>query len=892
MAGTALTYTAAATGIDIAAGSALTPSFVNSFRIATVAERLVLHVRNPSKNDTMEFFNLCLSLARGIDYAVTNNEVPSRAQDLPMLLRLVCQRKNDSLLQAAIMVLMISVKNACKNGWFADKDSEELLTLADEIGSSFCSVRDMNTEANNYLQTISTIMSRFYPRMKMGQILAFLEVKPGYGTFAYDFHILKNAKPSAEDKVRLFVAQTDNIETSSCITTPPQVNFLLNGKGVDKRTNVFMDTGPQLPTVVMHMLKYGTNLLQVVGQFSGNYIIVVAYMGVISNLDRPVLQDCVQPAVAALDSDSEIIEGPSRISLNCPISFRRIKTPVKGHSCKHLQCFDFDNFVDINSRRPSWRCPHCNQCVCYVDIRVDQNMVKVLKEVGENVADVIISADGSWKAVEESNDNKDQPHDKMPNCQQDGLVQQKASSSSNAPPDILDLTEGYDEMDVERTCVTQDKKPVLGNLQSQSIPQSMTNTSDQNAAHIEDDFWSGIFLPTYGTGTSSGGSDAQMVGGVSVSSPSNYMLSPVLTDAVSPALNREPEAFHGSALVATSVPQSQISGPSNMQLQQSQFGNSIVSNEYGRAPSIPRHINRTPIAVQALPAQTLTSDGFNTVSSTLERQQQFSRSHLNPLHVSQITSSSLQQQQSTAQNWDHQNRSFISSQPAQQIVGLAAPSQLASARQQQPLNLRVPQHMSQSPSLIRSPAQTSSHFVRNQSGVGQTSLPGSSQRLMASALRAAQVARQPPSVPVHIPTTRASSSFPTNADGFRASVGDQRGNTGATLQQPATRTDGLADLPSEQNWRPTGRMRGSLSGRAYSDALNQFIIQPTQPVQAAIRPPLSMTSPPPGMPTPLQVLMQNSRNAYAPPQVVNHPTDQPSMAGSSGVVPEQSSGMH
>ncbi|KAL7188984.1 hypothetical protein ACSBR1_038781 [Camellia fascicularis] len=682
MAGTALTYASAAgTGIDIAAGSALTPSFVNSFRIATVAERLALHVRNPSKNDTMEFFNLCLSLARGIDYAVTNNEVPSRAQDLPMLLRLVCQRKNDSLLQAAIMVLMISVKNACKNGWFADKDSEELLTLADEIGSSFCSARDMNTEANNYLQTISTIMSRFYPRMKMGQILAFLEVKPGYGTFAYDFHILKNAKPSAEDKVRLFVAQTDNIETSSCITTPPQVNFLLNGKGVDKRTNVFMDTGPQLPTVVMHMLKYGTNLLQVVGQFSGNYIIVVAYMGVISNLDCPVLQDCVQPAVAALDSDSEIIEGPSRISLNCPISFRRIKTPVKGHSCKHLQCFDFDNFVDINSRRPSWRCPHCNQCVCYVDIRVDQIMVKVLKEVGENVADVIISADGSWKAVEESNDNKDQPHDRMSNCQQDGLVQQKASSSSNAPPDILDLTEGYDEMDVERTCVTQDKKPVLGNLQSQSIPQSMTNTSDQNAAHIEDDFWSGIFLPTYGTGTSSGGSDAQMVGGVSVSSPSNYMLSPVLTDAVSPALNREPEAFHGSALVATSVPQSQISGPSNMQLQQSQFGNSIVSNEYGRAPSIPRHINRTPIAVQALPAQTLTSgpqqrsrnsfnnlipqgpslasqtsvlpsisDGFNTVSSTLERQQQFSRSHLNPLHVSQITSSSLQQQQqSTAQ---------------------------------------------------------------------------------------------------------------------------------------------------------------------------------------------------------------------------------------------------
>lgn len=67
---------------------------------------------------------------------------------------------------------------------------------------------------------------------------------------------------------RLFVAQTDNVDVSSCIITPPQVkydffsplilvkwnycasiltsfccfncSFLLNGRGVDKRTNVNM----------------------------------------------------------------------------------------------------------------------------------------------------------------------------------------------------------------------------------------------------------------------------------------------------------------------------------------------------------------------------------------------------------------------------------------------------------------------------------------------------------------------------------------------------------------------------------------------------------------------------------------------------------------------------
>ncbi|CAK9156573.1 unnamed protein product [Ilex paraguariensis] len=587
------------------------------------------------------------------------------------------------------MVLMISVKNACQNGWFLDEDSKELLSLANEIGSSFCSGNDINTEASSSLSAISTIMSRFYPQMKMGQILAFLEVKPGYGTYLVDFHISKDVKPSPEDKIRLFVAQTDNMDTSSCVISPPQVSFLLNGKGVERRTNVFMDTGPQIPTVVMHMLKYGTNLLQAVGQFNGNYIIMVAYMSLVSTHDCSALPDYMQPAIAALDSDSEIIEGPSRISLNCPISFRRIVTPVKGCSCKHLQCFDFDNYVDINSRRPSWRCPHCNQFVCFTDICVDQNMVKVLKEVGENVADVIISADGSWKAVTETEDPRDQPHDKTPSCKQDRPAHQESTIFLNTPPDILDLTKGNDAMDAVGTCGTEDRKPFPANCPSKSHTESLTinpNTNHMNevnqiSSHAEDDFWSGVFLSTYGSGTSTARSDVQITGRVSEPAPTNYMLSPVLTDAVSPALNHELEAFHGNALLATPV-QNQISVPNNMQLQQSQFGNSVISNEYGRVPSIPRHVSRTPIAVQALPAQTSTpvtqqrgrnilnilphigpsaasvsspavpsiGDSFNTASSNVERQQQFSRSHLNSLQLPHAASSLLQPYSGTQLN--------------------------------------------------------------------------------------------------------------------------------------------------------------------------------------------------------------------------------------------------
>lgn len=53
-------------------------------------------------------------------------------------------------------------------------------------------------------------------------------------------------------------------------------------------------------------------------------------------------------------------------------------------------------------------------------------------------------------------------------------------------------------------------------------------------------------------------------------------------------------------------------------------------------------------------------------------------------------------------------------------------------------------------------------------------------------------------------------------------------------------------------------MRGSLSGQAYSEALNQYIYLPTQPVQAT-RPPL-LNTPRPVIPPHLQFLFANNRN--------------------------------
>ena len=303
----------------------------------------------------------------------------------------------------------------------------------------------------------------------------------------------------------------------------------------------------------------------------------------------------------------------------------------------------------------------CFSCNIFLHLNKSIHSSQVLKEVGENVADVIISADGSWKAVLESNDSLDKLHVRTLNSQQEGLGLQEPTSFSNASPNVLDLTEGDDEMNTFGASEIEDRKPFQSNTQGDSIAakqpmapelNNATEVNNQNTV-CRDELSSGIPLPTY----NSAWSDAQCIGGTTPPSPANFILSPVLTDAISPALNRGTEESRGNNHLAASSLHDQLAIHDNLLLSQAQFAHSIV-NEYGRVPTIPsRHITRTPIAVQALPAQvqissphhrsrtslnSMVPNGPSTVGSDMERPQQFSRSIYSPVQISDISASALQ----------------------------------------------------------------------------------------------------------------------------------------------------------------------------------------------------------------------------------------------------------
>lgn len=179
----------------------------------------------------------------------------------------------------------------------------------------------------------------------------------------------------------------------------------------------------------------------------------------------------------------------------------------------------------------------------------------------------------------------------------------------------------------------------------------------------------------------------------------------------------------------------------------------------------------------------------------------------------------------------------------------------------------MPQAVNQSTGMIRPPVQPLNPQVQLRGSQGLPSIAiGDMNGQQARAIAAQR--------PAHVPMAPRMPSFPGITGGNR--VGDQGGITGSTTH-PATRLDPSGTAPADPDWRPAGRMRGSLTGRAY-DALSQHIIQPTQQTQT-IRAP--STSIPPNISNQLQILLANR----AALQAAGNPSTVSKMPGGSGALP-------
>ena len=117
--------------------------------------------------------------------------------------------------------------------------------------------------------------------------------------------------------------------------------------------------------------------------------------------ERTLSKDASEEIVRSTFKNGDDIQTLSlKVSLRCPLGQMRIKIPIRGKNCKHIQCFDANSYLSINRNNPRFKCPVCNQRTNVNDLVLDSYMEAVLATSPESLDEVEIFSDCSWKAPE------------------------------------------------------------------------------------------------------------------------------------------------------------------------------------------------------------------------------------------------------------------------------------------------------------------------------------------------------------------------------------------------------------------------------------------------------------------------------------------------------------
>lgn len=109
------------------------------------------------------------------------------------------------------------------------------------------------------------------------------------------------------------------------------------------------------------------------------------------------------------EEDEDLMTTSTILSLQCPISYCRIKNPVKSIHCRHLQCFDVQWFIESQRQIPTWQCPVCQKPIRLEDLAVCEFVQDIINSTEEDVEQVEISQDGSWVVKDDTEDKRPDP---------------------------------------------------------------------------------------------------------------------------------------------------------------------------------------------------------------------------------------------------------------------------------------------------------------------------------------------------------------------------------------------------------------------------------------------------------------------------------------------------
>uniref|UniRef100_A0A671QFM1 Zinc finger MIZ domain-containing protein 1-like n=1 Tax=Sinocyclocheilus anshuiensis TaxID=1608454 RepID=A0A671QFM1_9TELE len=96
---------------------------------------------------------------------------------------------------------------------------------------------------------------------------------------------------------------------------------------------------------------------------------------------------------ATLNGEDGVEQTAIKVSLKCPITFRRIQLPARGHDCKHVQVRIWSHVMQVN-------CLRCVKTALLEGLEVDQYMWGILNAIqNSEFEEVTIDPTCSWRPV-------------------------------------------------------------------------------------------------------------------------------------------------------------------------------------------------------------------------------------------------------------------------------------------------------------------------------------------------------------------------------------------------------------------------------------------------------------------------------------------------------------
>ncbi|KAI9283406.1 hypothetical protein BY458DRAFT_552140 [Sporodiniella umbellata] len=237
---------------------------------------------------------------------------------------------------------------------------------------------------------------------------------------------------------------------SQKVDWPAKMSAELNGrqvqlekrKSVPGRESTFI--GKDKPFDLKHLLKEGLNILRIFQndcacsfEFSIRIYIRESENMITKRMRNNVIskeegEAKIDKLLANQGDDEVIIEQTSvKLSFKCPISLTKIRTPVKGNLCSHIDCFDFHNYLSLNTAvQAPWACPHCNKPCTSENLSLDSFFENLLKTLPSKVTEIEFK-DNHNKMIVTKEDDDDSDQDDLDDTFRESLVKKENIVTGN-----------------------------------------------------------------------------------------------------------------------------------------------------------------------------------------------------------------------------------------------------------------------------------------------------------------------------------------------------------------------------------------------------------------------------------------------------------------------------